>query len=462
MKQKLRFALVTSVTTVLTACSSLSAGNLFSHYSQQNQAVYFAVEAGQYQEAEELLPDMVGGEILDNLEKGRVTFLNQNYQQSQSYFEFSEQATRVQQDQALISLSESARDIGSLAVNDNLKSYYPADFELGFLHLYLGLNYLKKSSLEGALVEMRKANQVQERAKAAREQDLKSAEREMRQSGVDPNLGSVLSNYPDAGDSLQAVQNGYLLYLSALLYETSGELNNAYVDYRRALAVMPENREIIDGAFRVASALGMSQDLQLLEKEYGKPQLLPKGQSRIIVLDEQGVVLAKQGWEFSLPIYSQGSLAYYSMAVPYYPQQASQSFANIKLDGKAFTKSKLVDVNLMAQQDLTERMPSILIRQALRVVSKEQIRRETSRNNEVGNLLMNVWNVLTEQPDTRGWQTLPAQVYSNSKVVSPGEHTLSFSGQAYKVTTKPDQTILVWMSRQGDSSTIWHKQLGNI
>lgn len=59
----------------------------------------------------------------------------------------------------------------------------------------------------------------------------------MRSQGLSPNLGSVLAQYPDAGKTLQAVQNGYLLYLSALLYEADNDLNSAYVDYRRALAV---------------------------------------------------------------------------------------------------------------------------------------------------------------------------------------------------------------------------------
>ena len=462
MKQILRFTFITAATAVVTACASLSAGNLFSHYSAQNGAVYQAVASGQYQKAQDLLPDFVAGDILDNFERGRVSFLNQAYPESKGYLEDGERAVRQQQDQALISISESASSFGSLAANDNVTSYYPADYELGFLHLYLALNYLKANSLEGALVEIRKANQVQEKAKASRESDLAAAESEMKQEGLAPNLGSILSNYPDAGESLQAVQNGYLLFLSALLYEVSGELNNAYVDYRRALAVMPQNKEVIDAAVRVAKTLGMSEDLYLLKKQYGDRATLAKGKSRIIVIDEQGTVFAKQGWKQSLPVLTQGDWAYYSMSLPYYPKQVSSAFTKLKLDGKAFTKSKLVDVNLMAQQDLIERMPTILIRQALRVVAKEQVRRETAKNNDVGNLLVNVWNVLTEQPDTRSWQTLPADVFSSSKYVDPGEHVLSFSGQTYQVTTKEDQTVLVWVSRQGQNATVWHKQLGNL
>ncbi len=167
-----RLLFIITVSATVTACSTLSAGNLFSHYSAQNRDVYTAVESGQYEKAVDLLPDYIAGDILDNMEKGRVNLLNQTYEESKAFLESSEYAVREQQDQAVVSISESASSIGSLAVNDNLNSYYPADYELGFLHLYLALNYLSENSLEGALVEVRKANQVQEKAKKTREADL--------------------------------------------------------------------------------------------------------------------------------------------------------------------------------------------------------------------------------------------------------------------------------------------------
>ncbi|TOE91286.1 hypothetical protein CGJ35_25925, partial [Vibrio parahaemolyticus] len=60
-------------------CANLSAGNLFSHYSDQNQEVYQAVVAGNYANAEQLQSSDVGGEILGNFEKGRISFLAKDY-----------------------------------------------------------------------------------------------------------------------------------------------------------------------------------------------------------------------------------------------------------------------------------------------------------------------------------------------------------------------------------------------
>ena len=463
MRKNVQLAFIVVSSLYLSACANFSAGNLFSHYSAQNQELYQAVQSGQYQQAEESLPEDIAGPILDNFEKGRVHLLTGQYEQSQSAFQLSDAAVREQQDKATISVSDSATSLSALAVNDNLNIYQPADYELGFLHLYLGLNYLQGNDLEGALVEMRRANQVQERAKKDREKELESAQEDMQEQGLSPNLGSILSQYPDAGDTLKAVQNGYLMYLSALLYEADNDLNSAYVDYRRALAVMPDNQQVIDGAKRVAQRLGMDEDLRLLEKRYGKVKRLEANQARVIVLQEQGVVQSMQGWKQALPLFdSRGQGVWYSISLPYYPSVSKPSFPPLLVNQQSISSDLLTDVDLMAQKDLSERLPSIIIRQALRVWAKDQLRRQAAKEDDVGNLIFNVWNVLTEQPDTRSWLTLPGEVRSSSVVVNAGEQSLSVGDKRIDFNVNAGDTVLVWVSRQGDNATLWHKQLGNI
>lgn len=464
MHKHVRLISVVAMSAFLSACASLSVGNLFSHYSAQNDELHQTIKNGNYDAAEEWLPDEIAGDILDNMEKGRVYLLNQQYPESKGAFELSDRAVRIQQDQATISISETALSLSALAVNDNLQSYQPADYELGFLHLYLGLNYLQNNDLEGALIEMRRANQVQERARKDREKELESAQSQMQAQGLSPNLGSVLSSYPDAGKTLQAVQSGYLLYVSALLYEADNDLNSAYVDYRRALAVMPDNQEVIDGTKRVAKRLGMRDHLAQLEERYGKASYLDSDKARVIMVDERGVVESMRGWNLTLPITRGSNRGLYTVALPYYADVGAESFSPVILNDHGISGSLLTDVNLMARQNLTERMPSILIRQALRVWAKEELRREATKDNpdDLGNALFNVWNTLTEQPDTRSWITLPGEIYSASAVVEPGEQTVQVAGQTHTFNVESGRTTLVWLSRQGNNATIWHKQLGNI
>ncbi|MEF1227674.1 hypothetical protein QTO02_09075, partial [Vibrio fortis] len=313
------------------------------------------------------------------------------------------------------------------------------------------------------LVEMRRANQVQEQAKKQREAELQQAANDARSQGLSANVGSILSNYPDAGKKLQSVQNAYLMFLSGLLYEASNDLNSAYVDYRRALAVMPDNQQVIERTMLVAQRLGMREDLVKLKKRYSMPASLKSGEGRVIVLDEQSVVQAMDSWRLDLPVYdSRDQGAIYSLALPYYSKQPNERFTSIRINGTSLNGSLLTDVDAMAQNDLSERLPGIVIRQALRVVAKDRIRKEATKGDDVGNLLFNVWNTLTEQPDTRSWQSLPAQVKSSTYVATSGNYTLEAGGKSYQFDVREGQTTLVWVSRQGNNATMWHKQLGRL
>ncbi|MDR9827405.1 hypothetical protein RCJ22_17505 [Vibrio sp. FNV 38] len=401
--------------------------------------------------------------MLGEFELGRVSFLNQQENLSLSSYQSADSQVRQWQDKPVVSISDGLSSAGSLVVNDNLTDYHPRDYELGFLHLYLGLNYIYSNDLEGALVEVRRANQVQEAAKKKREKRLESAESELKSQGIQPNLGSVLSRYPNAGKKLQAVQNGYLFYLSALLYEAEKDLNSAYVDYRRALAVMPNNQAIIDGARRVAKRLGMNQDLQLLEKQYGKTVLLADGQARVIVLEERGVVEAMNSWRLDLPIYdSRDNLAIYSIALPYYSGQSQKSWAPLMVNGFSSSNDLLVDVDAMAQQALSEEIVGVVTRQAIRVWLKDRMRKKTAGKDDVGSALFSVWNAVTEQPDTRSWQSLPQYVVGSELRVPAGQQTIRVDGQEYQFTVEEGRTALVWASRNGNQPVIWHKQLGNL
>jgi hypothetical protein len=447
----------------LSACSNFSAANLFSHYSVQKKLLYDHVSQGDYQQAQLLAQDDVAGDILDNMERGRISLLNQDIDASRKWFEVSDTAVTAMQNKAVISLSDSAASVGALAVNDNLTEYDPADYELGFLHLYLALTYIQGNQLDDALVEFRRADQVQEKAKQIREAALAKEANELNSKGVSANIGSVLAQYPNAQKSLGAIQNGYLFFLSGLVFEADGNLNDAYIDYKRALALQPDNPTVVDSVIRTATKLGANQDLKSLIDQYGRVNELTESQARLIVIQEQSVVDALQAWKQSLPIFSsKGQGIIYSMTLPYYPEHPSGNFEALSIDGESLQGSLLTDVNVMARYQLHERISSLLLRQVFRVIAKEQVRQQVSKDDPLSGLLVNVLNTLTEQPDTRSWLTLPEQVYSASHIVSVGEHNLMIGGKNYSFNTQPQNTTLVWISRQSGQSVVWHKQLGKL
>ena len=465
MRSLFKKSIILSFTLMLSGCANLSVGNLFSHYSAQTDETYQLVKNGEAKIAYSEEAPEAGGPILDNLERGRIALLSEQYGASKSDFEIAEQAVRVQSDQAVISVSDSANQAGSLVTNDNLIDYKPADYELGYLHLYLSLNYLKNNDLEGALIEVRKANYIQEQAKRDREKELRSAEKDAKKEGVDANVGAILANYPDVGNKLAAVQNGYLFYYSGLLFETNRNYSDAYIDYKRALAVAPNNKTVIESVQRLARRLGMRNDIKMLEKQYGAYQAPNRSDSRVIIIDEQGIVPQLSDWRLRLPMWdSQGNFVQYNLSLPYYKQVKLEAFSPLKVNEQSVASDRLSDVTLMARNDLNERMPAMVIRQALRVVAKDELRK-TSRNTkeeELANALLTIFNSLTEQPDTRSWQTLPSLISVTSVNVDAGENKIQYLGNELDFTVKEGHTVVVWVSRQGNAVTWWHKQLGEI
>ncbi|PQJ93652.1 COG3014 family protein [Aliivibrio sifiae] len=465
MTSILKKSIVLSFTLLLSGCANLSVGNLFSHYSVQTDDTYQLVKNGDAKQAYSEEAPEVGGPILDNLERGRVALLSEQYAESKADFEGAEQAARIQSDQAVISVSDSANQVGSLVTNDNLIDYKPADYELGYLHLYLSLNYLKNNDLEGALIEVRKANYIQEQAKRDREKELRSAEKDAKKQGFDANVGAILANYPDVGNKLAAVQNGYLFYYSGLLFETNRNYSDAYIDYKRALAVAPNNKTVIESVQRLARRLGMRNDITLLEKQYGAYKVPKRTDSRVIIIDEQGILPQLSDWRLRLPMWdSQGNFVQYNLALPYYKKTNRDVFSPLKVNNKALASDQLADVTLMARNDLNERIPAMVIRQALRVVAKDELRK-TSRNTkeeDLANAVLTIFNSLTEQPDTRSWQTLPSLISVTSVDVKAGDNQIQYLGNELNFTIKEGHTVVVWVSRQGNAVTWWHKQLGEI
>jgi hypothetical protein len=53
-------------------------------------------------------------------------------------------------------------------------------------------------------------------------------------------------------------------------------------------------------------------------------------------------------------------------------------------------------------------------------------------------------------------------VKSSTYVAASGNYTLEAGGKSYQFDVREGQTTLVWVSRQGNNATMWHKQLGRL
>lgn len=436
--------------------------DIFVSYSDQMAPLRNALLLGQAAEALPEVRESTPGDdtyVLDQLEKGRIAWLAGQDGVSKQAFAAADGRLAWEDNQAQYRLSHGLAQAGSLLTNDQTMAYRAPDYERTMLHHYLALGYLQRGDAEGALVEVRRANQVQEQAlkrradevQKAGEEDEAGGEMRQQMSRAAPELDRLI------GKVKNGFQNAYTFYFSGVLYEAAGDLNDAWVDYRRGYQIAPDNRSLQDALLRLAVLRGSSDELKEIEQQVGrKAPPLAKGEGQVVVLFEDGLIPARREFFLPLPLStSGGDFRTFTVAVPYYDNRASDTGPlTVTLGQRVEQTSELVRLEALAAKDLQERLPGMLTRQALRLVAKEQMRRGAAKEGgDVGNILVGIFNTLSERADTRSWLTLPAQASSWQGRMTAGEITLTLgAGSAMRqlpLTVHAGRTTLVWVQRLG-------------
>ncbi|WP_232787821.1 COG3014 family protein [Paraglaciecola sp. MB-3u-78] len=427
----LKHVIVLSLILSFSACSSLGFKDLFSDYAEQLKNVRSAQLKGDFKTAAALIVEPKANQnnyTLNLLEKARLHYLANDWTQSRKDFALVSEVLDEDAAKAKLRLSRGVANVASLVSSDNVIAYQVAPYEQTMLHSYQALNYLFLGQLEGALVEVRRANLVQENALRAHQQDLDTGDSNVDRQSLERAYPSMSATI---GDIKNGFQNAYTFYLSGLLYEAALQTNDAYIDYKRALEIYPNNHYLQQDVLRLATRLGMTDDLALFTAKYGAyqaPKIADSGE--LLVLLENGAINPKQEVSINLPIFSGvNQPRFFSFALPVYNGTLAKYPAlTINLAGHTYASEQIVRLQSLASKQLQEQMPSLVTRQALRLVAKEKLRSTMSQQGgEIGNILAALYNVASEQADTRSWLTLPDEVQILRLSLAPGKQTIELN-----------------------------------
>lgn len=372
--------------------------------------------------------------ILYNMERGRYAQVVGNSDVSMSDFRASMEKIRENDERALISASAVGANVASTLVNDNALPYEGEGYERVLLHHYQALNYLQKKDLEGAGVEVRRAN-------AEQNDSLKRFEMELdrsREAAAEKDVGSdgvsrIDTQYAQmdevAGRVKNSFQNAYTFYLSGFIYELLLQPNDAYIDYKKALEIYPDNRYLQQDVLRLAEKLEMSEDLDELRQRFSveNRRFIDEsgGSGELLVLFEDGFVPQKHEIKIPIPI-GRGGLV--TIAFPIYQEKWSNQTPLTLLDNNELIGSTepICDVRALAVKALKEKAPVIATRQIIRAVAKGVTSAEAKkRMGELGQFASNVWNLISESADLRSWLTLPSNAQILRTTLPAGSYTLA-------------------------------------
>lgn len=423
----------------------------FVTYSEQVGELRTQLRTGHADEARKAVRESTPGDnnyLLDRLEEGRIALLAGDMTGSRRAFDAADKAISADDLAARYRVSSALQQGGSLLTNDQTIAYQPADFERTLLHHYLALDYLFANDRQGALVELRRANQEQEAAAERRARDVADAEQaalSQQLSQQAPSMDRLI------GSAKSGFWNPYTFFFSALLYEADGNLNDAWVDLQRAYQLAPDQPSVQDALLRLARLRGSADELADIEKKVGRkaPPADPTS-GQLVVLYEEGLIPLRRELWLPLPIStSAGDFRTFTVALPYYDNWSEPSLPlTISAGGVHGQASELGNIEALAAYDLKERLPGMVTRQLLRLFAKEQVRQVASQQaNDIGNLVVGIFNTLSEHADTRSWSTLPARASVWSASLPAGSQSVELNGRRERVVINPGRTTLVWVNR---------------
>jgi hypothetical protein len=376
-------------------------------------------------------------EFLYYFDKGTLYHYMGNNKESIKHFE---QAEKVYDDLYTKSVTNEA---AAILTNDNIRPYRARPFEVLLMYQYQILNYLAIGDLDGALVEVRRAQLASE------------------------------ALYQKDNDKVN--DNGWLRYLSAIVYEMAGEEDDAAIAYLKAAKAFEEGnvkmpKEAWEFINESLIKMDRADDLKALKtgalaQTPKASEAREKGQEIIVIgyaghspiLGEMylsgtyvsGTALnltykdGKTGkigtfTAFAPPVAGAGSNTFHvGFALPEkkeLPQRTS--LFSVNMDGKMrVAPEKVADIDAELEQNMKDENTTTMVRTATRVVIRtvaaQKAKSATNTGNGlfdlVKNIAVDVGQSQLEQADLRIGLFMPNTICVTRIPVTEGTHQLNVS-----------------------------------
>ena len=314
-----------------------------------------------------------------------------------------------------------SREAASFLISDNTIPYRGEDFERAMVNLFMALNYVGLGDWEGALVEARK---------------------------VDNTLSIINSKYDEEKRNVYK-EDGFIRFLMGTLYEAEGEINDAFISYRKAEEVYRADYVLnygvrppaflIENLLAAADAMDFEQEMREIQNAYPHVtfgDLAGKtGMAEVLFVHYNGLGPEKVENSFVVPM-PDGfvvKIAYPTFARKSYQISHGQITLSNMESGESyrFPTVLMEDITSIAITNLENRINRIKAKAIARATTKYLLSKQAEKTarKEGGELLglmvkftAAVASAATEQADVRHWRLLPAEIRVGRAVIAPGKY----------------------------------------
>lgn len=410
-------------------------------YHERAQPYYDNLRQNNYLQAENMLDrnkliQARRNRLLYYMEKGYISHLLHQYDTSNVYFNLADAFNE--------SYKNSVWDVAvGTVTNPMMQTYRGEDFEHFLVHYYKALNYCYLNKREDALVEARRITLTNN------EQRDKFNDKSSRYS-----------------------QDAFALIMQGLLYESDGDINNAFISYRNAADLYLKQSgnayygvtlpsQLADDLLRTASQMGFTDEMHSYEQKLSRTwQPAPQAPGGELVLfleyglapykkqddyyftlikDNGGFFFTNNSRAITVPLdvsvgidasnLSVGDFNVFRLALPSYVVRPipAASFS-IGVNGNAAPAVNAVqDINFVATHTLSERTFKEISLGLSRLLVKKIAEKQLKDKNQTAGDVLQAVNLLVEKADTRNWQSLPAKIFYVRVPLREGENKITIS-----------------------------------
>ncbi len=369
--------------------------------------------------------DRRSSELLYFYERGLVLHYQDDYVGSNEAFENAELLFDELYTKSV------TRELSALLTSDRVTKYRGDPFETVFTNYYKILNYLYLGDREAALVECRRISQ--------KLQVIADAEEE------------------------SYVNDPFLQYLTAMLYQESGDRGAADVSYRVAMSAYEElatsqgveipSQLYCDAAHNARLLGDRSAAREYEDKLNGECARTDGDVATVNILLETGYVAHKVEENIVIPIYEDDddgdrdryfvTLAnrynqpYRSNVKIHYllrvalpvlaPTNNPYAGATVRAGGVQVGRAHgyVSNLDAVAAASYDQSQGRVVLKSIARAFLKYAIKRKADKESPALGVLANVFAIATESADTRSWSTLPSHIIMVRAHVPAGVHDLN-------------------------------------
>lgn len=353
--------------------------------------------------------------VLYYLDEGIVAHFASRYEESNQSLSHAEAIIEELYTRSL------TRQAASFLINDNTVPYRGEDFESALVNLFMALNYVGMGQWEDALVESRK---------------------------IDDKLNIINSQYEEGKKNVYK-EDAFIRFLMGALYEAEGEINDAFISYRKAEEIYRTNYLpnfgvspppfLIENLLTAAQALGFQDEIDEIQGKYPDAVFMDpaekKDMAEVYIIFYNGLGPEKVEAHFLVPMPDR-----YVIKIAY-PKFEKKTFriAGSKImlknleSGRSFRSSTLLmeDIASIAVTNLKNRIFRIKAKAIARATAKYIATAAAAREaNKHGGSLAGflvqasgqAFGLLTEQADIRHWRLLPAEIRVGRMIIPSGKY----------------------------------------